>query len=165
MRKIHKEKRLQWTRQYIKVDFTRLIFTDECRASLDRCDGWARGWVAHERTTPTRLRRQQVGAGWGFGQAYMDIIWLAHSRLIKVLNLIQDKFMPYVNGMTRQARNKLIFMHDNAPSHASGMAREFLAENGFSGNRLMVWPPSSPDLNPIENYWSCLLYTSPSPRD
>ena len=43
MRKIHKEKRLQWARQYMKVDFTRVIFTDECRASLDGYDGWARG--------------------------------------------------------------------------------------------------------------------------
>ena len=25
---------------------------------------------------------------------------------------------------------------------------------GIKGEKLMVWPPSSPDLNPIENLWS-----------
>ena len=31
----------------------------------------------------------------------------------------------------------------------------WLAPKGFK-DRVMVWPPSSPDLNMIENYWSLL---------
>ena len=26
----------------------------------------------------------------------------------------------------------------------------------FKDEKLMIWPPTSPDLNPIENYWSIL---------
>ena len=70
-------------------------------------------------------------------------------------NLLEDRFMPYVNNMPRQSRNKIVFMQDNALSHASGMTRQFLTDNRLSIDRLMAWPPSSPDLNPIENYWSC----------
>lgn len=45
-------------------------------------------------------------------------------------------------------------MQDNIPSHASRSTREFLEGIGFSGNKLMTWPASLPDLNPIQNLWS-----------
>ena len=40
LRKIHKEKRVEWAKRYMKLDFRRVVFTDECRASLDGCDGY-----------------------------------------------------------------------------------------------------------------------------
>lgn len=45
-------------------------------------------------------------------------------------------------------------MQDNAPSHASRATGDFLARKGFRENKIMTWPPSSPDLNPIENLWA-----------
>ena len=45
-------------------------------------------------------------------------------------------------------------MHDNAPVHASKLTREFLASKRIKEDKLMEWPPSSPDLNCIENLWS-----------
>ena len=44
-------------------------------------------------------------------------------------------------------------MHEHAPSHASHFTTNFLKENNFTGSSLMTWPPSSPHLNPIKNYW------------
>ena len=41
-----------------------------------------------------------------------------------------------------------IFMHDNAPVHTARVVRGLLEELGVE---VMVWPPYSPDLNPIEN--------------
>jgi len=65
-------------------------------------------------------------------------------------------FLPYHSALPQSTKKKTIFMHDNAPSHASRHTERFLKTNGFTGNRLMTWPPQSPDLNPIENYWGAL---------
>lgn len=46
-----------------------------------------------------------------------------------------------------------IFMQDNAPTHTAHIIRDLLAEQSFE---LMIWPPKSPDLNPIKNLWALL---------
>ena len=56
-------KRVKWATDYIKCDFSTVIFTDECRAMLDGPDGFSRGWIGHGFETPFRLRRQQGGGG------------------------------------------------------------------------------------------------------
>ncbi|CCE35402.1 uncharacterized protein CPUR_06831 [Claviceps purpurea 20.1] len=46
-----------------------------------------------------------------------------------------------------------IFMHDNAPIHTAKMVKECLEELEVTP---LEWPPYSPNLDPIENLWSCL---------
>jgi hypothetical protein len=54
---------MAWAEQYLKQDYYNVIFTDECRATLDGPDGFSRGWILDGLDIPARLRRQQGGGG------------------------------------------------------------------------------------------------------
>ena len=160
--KIHKEKRLQWARKYLKLNFKTVMFSDECRATLDGPDGFCRGWLRHGQQTTVRLRRQQGGGGVLFWAAIYKSHLVGPFRVndgVKMdstyyCQLLKDKLLPFLRSLSTSERRQVVFMQDNAPSHASNLTKRFLDENNLSGSSLMVWPPSSPDLNPIENYWS-----------
>ena len=64
----HKENRDESAKKYVKQDFTNVIWTDECRATLDGPDGWARGWLLSGQKPQYRFRRQQGGEESCFGQ-------------------------------------------------------------------------------------------------
>ena len=46
------------------------------------------------------------------------------------------------------------FSCTTTPSHAAKATTTVLKSLGFVNESLMIWPPNSPDLNPIESMWS-----------
>ena len=63
--------------------------------------------------------------------------------------VLQPIIFPYYNLLSEQEQQEFIFMEDGAKVH-KGKARLPKLEVGIRG---FDWPPSSPDLNPIEKIW------------
>ncbi len=138
-----------------------VLFTDESRATLDGPDGWAKGWVikGYPVTVTVRLRRQQGSGGvmiWAgiIGDELVGPVRV--SQGVKLTSTTYGQFLknvldPWLEEVPLSRLKKVVFMHDNAPSHAAKATAQFLKSIGFKNETLMVWPPNSPDLNPIEN--------------
>ena len=92
----HKERRVEFAVIYMKQDFDKVMFTDECRATLDGPDGFSRGWVLNKLDISVRLRRQQGGGGVMFWAAILG------SKLIGPSNIEPHTIQNLAKSMNKQ---------------------------------------------------------------
>ena len=172
-------KRSQWVKDNKEQDWRRVIFTDESaiEMGLDITTRWTIR-KSGEEYLPQHLQRT-------FRSSRKSLmVWgaVAHNKKWDLVRLsippseVQEKGKgmngeKYVrlvlNGPLKRAVKELkrarwrdiLVVEDGAPCHSCKLARGVRTNLGINS---LVHPPSSPDLNPIENVWS-LLKTKVSP--
>ena len=144
----HKLARLQWA----KTNFEHVLFTDESRATLDGPDGWMSGWLLNGTKPQSRIKRQQGGGGvmiWAgiINDAIVGPFAVPDGVKMNAksyVEFLKKNFLPWYRKQRLALKRKMIFMHDNTPSHAARYTCDAMSKFGFSDGRVMLWPAYSP---------------------
>jgi hypothetical protein len=67
---------------------------------------------------------------------------------------LQERKIVYSNDCPARLRGNWSFVQDNDPKHKAATTMQLLRE--MLGDRIIPHPPSSPDLNIMEDLWSYL---------
>ena len=141
----HKMKHVEWTQTYMKVNFQMILFTDECRATLNGPNGWSKGWVGNDRHRPLKLRRQPGGGGVVLLAGIIGSELVGPWRVLEgvkltaetYINFLKNNFAPWYIRKLLALKRKMIFMQDNAPSNVTKKTGEYLIRVGFKNGRPM----------------------------
>ena len=163
----NKEKRLKWARQHAEWTINQwntILWSDETWVTAGNHRKTFVTRKAGEELDPTciipRITRQSGWMFWGSFYANIKGPYLFWEKDWGTINkdTYSARVIPLVDGYIRWiARPEnggytdIVFMQDNAPGHTARITLEELEARNI---RVIVWPPFSPDLNPIEALWN-----------
>jgi transposase len=160
--KRHRRLRLEFARRYENWtvdDWKNVIFSDETKVNRVGSDG--KKWVWKKPGSPLRDNHIQSTLKHGGGSM---MVWGCFSArgvgdlvLIEgILNadlyvdILNDNLLGTLNWYGLE-KSEITFQHDNDPKHTSRLASQWLSDQEID---VLMWPPQSPDLNPIETLWA-----------
>ena len=160
----HKRVRVEWCRTHRNENFNKWLFSDESSFELSNLSIPRRQYVS--RRTKEKYARCCIIQG-GLRNIQKVMVWGAIScngpACFAILNrnvnahqyiqTLNTNLIPYLDNIPLNQAATLKFQHDNAPPHRAYITRDFLAHNAIS---VPLWPPLSPDLNPIEFVWGAM---------
>ena len=144
-----------------------IIFSDECSVEIGK--GKRKRWCFRlnyqgekwkkENISPYKKRQRNLCMVWGaiWGSSCSDITFLERDPTSKRNGYSGRSYLTILEqALPTIWETGLRFMQDNAPIHASPLAKNWLSDNAIP---VLEWPPYSPDLNPIEHAWARLKET------
>ena len=169
--------RTRISKRVTPLDLARVWFADEkmFRLSVRPCPQNQRVWLRRSESKTEHLRSDSsaklrvqssqaeslqgvmvalaVNLVHGFSPVY---IVREHCKVSAAAyqEILRNHFVPYCLSKSGPG---FVWQHDNAPSHAARATLRMMAEEmtAAHGVRVLSWPPSSPDLQPLDyTYWS-----------
>lgn len=156
--KHHKNERLAFAAKYAELDWTRVMFTDETTVSSAQDNGvmfvrrhqgqrYAQQNVRENR----QAGRVSVGLWGGFTHDGLTGIHRIEGRLNA--EVYKRRILAYHVTPYFAEHPNAILQQDNAPSHKAVHVMTYLQSKNIG---LLKWPPVSPDMSPLENFWAYL---------
>lgn len=146
---------------WLEDDWKKVWFSDEARFQLFGSDGRRWVWRRPGMALDPRYTKKRVKHGGGHVMVWGIITPFGVGRLVRVNgNMNAAQYQDILEeGLLGTARDfgvdldTVLFQQDNDPKHKSRRIQHWLAKNDIA---TLVWPPSTADVNIIENVWSHL---------
>lgn len=150
-----KKKRIDWAKENLTTDWSKVIYTDESSFWLvnNTTHAWSR---AEKRVVVRTVKHPQkvhvygcfCEAGFGKLTVFTGIL-----NAVRMNQLYSSTLLPTAKKFYGNDNSNWLLLEDNDPKHKSRLCTAWKEENHIEQ---MVWPPQSPDCNPIENVWAII---------
>ena len=155
IRDVNKEKRLEWCRERLADGdmFDDVLWTDECTVQLES----NRVKSYHKEGQPAPLKpkakhpvKMNVWAGISPRGPTPIIIFTGIMTAMRYTDILDVGLVQFLSDRYPDGHR---FQQDNDLKHTSRYAQDYYSRKGINWWKT---PPSSPDLNPIENVWGTM---------